>query len=201
MLAFVYTSSSRCKQRDVLRSTKWLRYLPSGYGFVYYGWSVYKSCALYVYVGRAQCWLDFPEQWQWRVYMTVIACAVFIIPALIIIICYAVIVCTIWSKSSTIVIINPQQRRKSTRGWYRRHVGFGFFGKQQETELTNWQYHVDRDCLSWKLKGLSRVNIQMIQIIFWNHHSRYRFSDIGSSNLVPSTANFNPFFINSMKHV
>ncbi|XP_065219480.1 cardioacceleratory peptide receptor-like isoform X2 [Planococcus citri] len=66
--------------------------------------------------GRTQCWLDFAQQWQWKVYMTSVACAVFIIPALIIIICYTVIVCTIWSKSSTIVIINPQQRRKSTRG-------------------------------------------------------------------------------------
>ncbi|XKL67888.1 hypothetical protein PGB90_003379 [Kerria lacca] len=66
--------------------------------------------------GRTQCWLEFSEPWQWKVYLTSIACAVFIIPALIIIICYTVIVCTIWSKGSTDVMPGPNQRNRSTRG-------------------------------------------------------------------------------------
>lgn len=48
--------------------------------------------------------------------MTLVACAVFLAPALIIIVCYTVIVCTIWSKSGAIVVANPHPRPKSVRG-------------------------------------------------------------------------------------
>ncbi|XP_049837149.1 alpha-2C adrenergic receptor-like isoform X1 [Schistocerca gregaria] len=49
--------------------------------------------------GHAQCWIDFPHNWQWQVYMTLVAVALFIVPTVIISACYAVIVFTIWSKS------------------------------------------------------------------------------------------------------
>ncbi|KAK7579599.1 hypothetical protein V9T40_000228 [Parthenolecanium corni] len=65
--------------------------------------------------GRTQCWLEFSNKWQWKCYMTLVACAVFLAPALIIIVCYTVIVCTIWSKSGAIVVANPHPRPKSVR--------------------------------------------------------------------------------------
>nr|CAD7586140.1 unnamed protein product [Timema genevievae] len=52
--------------------------------------------------GKLQCWIDFPEPWQWQVYMTSVAVALFIIPAVIISACYTVIVVTIWSKSKVL---------------------------------------------------------------------------------------------------
>lgn len=48
--------------------------------------------------GRQQCWIEFSEPWQWQLYMTLVALAVFVLPALIITICYAFIVFTIWAK-------------------------------------------------------------------------------------------------------
>nr|CAD7393268.1 unnamed protein product [Timema cristinae] len=52
--------------------------------------------------GKLQCWIDFPEPWQWQLYMTSVAVALFIIPAIIISACYTVIVVTIWSKSKVL---------------------------------------------------------------------------------------------------
>ncbi|KAF4524896.1 hypothetical protein B566_EDAN015552 [Ephemera danica] len=48
--------------------------------------------------GRLQCWIDFPEAWQWQLYMTLVAFALFVFPALIITACYTVIVATIWGQ-------------------------------------------------------------------------------------------------------
>eukprot|EP00092_Neocalanus_flemingeri_P015369 GFUD01016630.1.p1 GENE.GFUD01016630.1~~GFUD01016630.1.p1 ORF type:complete len:430 (-),score=35.45 GFUD01016630.1:169-1458(-) len=46
-----------------------------------------------------QCWIDFPAQWHWQLYMSLVALSLFIFPALIIAFCYTVIVITIWKKS------------------------------------------------------------------------------------------------------
>ncbi|XP_072399205.1 cardioacceleratory peptide receptor-like isoform X1 [Diabrotica undecimpunctata] len=50
-----------------------------------------------------QCWIDLKQQWQWQVYMTSVAVALFVIPALIISACYTVIVWTIWTKSKLLI--------------------------------------------------------------------------------------------------
>ena len=46
-----------------------------------------------------QCWIDFPAQWHWQLYMILVALSLFIFPALIIASCYTLIVVTIWKKS------------------------------------------------------------------------------------------------------
>ncbi|XP_023344767.1 cardioacceleratory peptide receptor [Eurytemora carolleeae] len=46
-----------------------------------------------------QCWIDFPEAWHWKLYMTLIAITLFLLPAICIATCYTVIVRTIWDKS------------------------------------------------------------------------------------------------------
>ena len=46
-----------------------------------------------------QCWIDFPAQWHWQLYMVLVALSLFIFPALIIASCYTLIVVTIWKKS------------------------------------------------------------------------------------------------------
>ncbi|PNF30488.1 Cardioacceleratory peptide receptor [Cryptotermes secundus] len=79
-----------------------------------------------------QCWLDFPHQYHWQVYVTLIALTVFVVPALIITACYTVIVFTIWSKSKLLLpsakkarhvrngelvtADDPNSRRASSRG-------------------------------------------------------------------------------------
>merc|ERR1719357_2324761 len=45
-----------------------------------------------------QCWIEFPEQWHWKLYMTLVAFSLFVIPAICIASCYFVIVITIWKK-------------------------------------------------------------------------------------------------------
>ena len=39
-----------------------------------------------------QCWIDFPEPWHWKLYMTLIAITLFLLPAICIATCYTVIV-------------------------------------------------------------------------------------------------------------
>ncbi|XP_071037798.1 cardioacceleratory peptide receptor-like [Parasteatoda tepidariorum] len=48
--------------------------------------------------GMPQCWIDL-QQWQWQLYISLVAISLFFIPALIIAACYTVIVHTIWTKS------------------------------------------------------------------------------------------------------
>ncbi|PVD38103.1 hypothetical protein C0Q70_00714 [Pomacea canaliculata] len=50
--------------------------------------------------GRMQCWVDFPQPWIWKLYITTIAVILFFIPAIIIAVCYIIIVVIIWSKSA-----------------------------------------------------------------------------------------------------
>jgi neuropeptide S receptor len=50
--------------------------------------------------GRTQCWIELGEPWRWQVYMSLVAILLFIIPALIISLCYAIIVKTIWEKGT-----------------------------------------------------------------------------------------------------
>ncbi|XP_073988617.1 cardioacceleratory peptide receptor-like [Rhodnius prolixus] len=68
--------------------------------------------------GRQQCWIEFSEPWQWQLYMTLVALAVFVLPALIITICYAFIVFTIWAKGKqyTQKATGDDSRRASSRG-------------------------------------------------------------------------------------
>ncbi|XP_076255315.1 cardioacceleratory peptide receptor-like isoform X2 [Rhynchophorus ferrugineus] len=54
-----------------------------------------------------QCWIDL-QQWQWKLYMTLVSLALFVIPALIITTCYLVIIWTIWAKSRA---LNPMVGR------------------------------------------------------------------------------------------
>ncbi|XP_071518344.1 cardioacceleratory peptide receptor-like [Panulirus ornatus] len=54
--------------------------------------------------GVIQCWIDFSEPWQWKVYMTLVALTVFVFPTVIITACYAIIVYTIWSKSKIMTL-------------------------------------------------------------------------------------------------
>ncbi|RUS69620.1 hypothetical protein EGW08_022618 [Elysia chlorotica] len=50
--------------------------------------------------GRWQCWIKFEEAWMWKLYMTTIAVVLFFIPAIIIAVCYSIIVIIIWTKTS-----------------------------------------------------------------------------------------------------
>ena len=45
-----------------------------------------------------QCWIDFPQPWHWKLYMTLVALSLFLIPAICIASCYTIIVITIWKK-------------------------------------------------------------------------------------------------------
>ncbi|BFZ15465.1 hypothetical protein BsWGS_18504 [Bradybaena similaris] len=48
-----------------------------------------------------QCWIMFPEPWFWKLYMTSIAVVLFFIPAIIIAVCYIIIVIIIWRKTAS----------------------------------------------------------------------------------------------------
>lgn len=50
--------------------------------------------------GRTQCWIELGEPIRWQVYMSLVALVLFFIPALIISLCYAIIVKTIWQKGT-----------------------------------------------------------------------------------------------------
>lgn len=59
------------------------------------------------------CMINFSSVWHWRVYLTLITFAVFIIPAIIIAFCYGILVYIIVSKNSALkATVNRKQDRK-----------------------------------------------------------------------------------------
>jgi neuropeptide S receptor 1 len=74
--------------------------------------SVNIELALIFLSGRLQCWIDFSEQWQWQLYMTLVAVTLFVVPAVIISACYTIIVSTIWSTSKQ---LTPDPNRRQSR--------------------------------------------------------------------------------------
>ncbi|XP_013773734.1 cardioacceleratory peptide receptor-like [Limulus polyphemus] len=61
--------------------------------------------------GRIQCWIEM-ENWQWRIYMSLVAFSVLFLPAVVISGCYTVIVHTIWTKSKSLTY--PKTRRSAS---------------------------------------------------------------------------------------
>ncbi|XP_078701046.1 neuropeptide S receptor-like [Branchiostoma floridae x Branchiostoma belcheri] len=53
--------------------------------------------------GEWQCWAEWPEDWYWTPYMTIVTTLVFFIPLVIISTCYIFIVVKIWRRSKELV--------------------------------------------------------------------------------------------------
>lgn len=53
--------------------------------------------------GQTQCWIELGEPWRWQIYMSLVAAALFVCPAVIIAACYAIIIRTIWANGAILV--------------------------------------------------------------------------------------------------
>ncbi|KAF4532242.1 hypothetical protein B566_EDAN004328 [Ephemera danica] len=56
---------------------------------------------------QLQCWIELHEPWHWQLYMSLVAVVLFVIPAIIISCCYAVIVATIWAQGRILTARTP----------------------------------------------------------------------------------------------
>ncbi len=61
---------------------------------------------------RKQCWIELGEPWKWMLYMSLVSIILFFIPALIISLCYVIIVKTIFEKGTYMA---PKDKRKNLR--------------------------------------------------------------------------------------
>ncbi|XP_054082089.1 cardioacceleratory peptide receptor isoform X2 [Zeugodacus cucurbitae] len=71
--------------------------------------------------GQMQCWIELGSPEAWQTYMCLVAATLFVVPALTISACYAIIVKTIWAKGSIFIPSercnsNITTRRASSRG-------------------------------------------------------------------------------------
>ena len=71
-----------------------------------------------------QCWMHLDEDVHWQIYMVLVALTVLVIPTIIIALCYAIIVYTIWSKSK---IMTPTHLKSSCQSKYQLY--FSLFKK------------------------------------------------------------------------
>ncbi|KAF0309951.1 Cardioacceleratory peptide receptor [Amphibalanus amphitrite] len=64
-----------------------------------------------------QCWIDLgePNSFEWQLYMVLISVVLFIIPAVIIICCYSVILCTLWSKGRMLKMTTDLENHRFAR--------------------------------------------------------------------------------------
>ncbi|XP_063890511.1 cardioacceleratory peptide receptor isoform X1 [Helicoverpa armigera] len=63
--------------------------------------------------GQMQCWIDLGTPRRWQIWMSLISIMIFVLPALTIAACYAVIVLTIWTKSKAVVMSPPINSRRT----------------------------------------------------------------------------------------
>ncbi|XP_075970259.1 crustacean cardioactive peptide receptor isoform X2 [Anticarsia gemmatalis] len=63
--------------------------------------------------GQMQCWIELGTPKRWQIWMTLISIMIFVLPALTIAACYAVIVLTIWTKSKAVVMSPPINSRRT----------------------------------------------------------------------------------------
>ncbi|OWR47041.1 cardioacceleratory peptide receptor-like [Danaus plexippus] len=63
--------------------------------------------------GQLQCWIELGSPRRWQVWMTLVSVMIFVLPALAIAACYAVIVFTIWSNSKAVVMSPPVNSRRT----------------------------------------------------------------------------------------
>ncbi|XP_057670838.1 cardioacceleratory peptide receptor-like isoform X2 [Diorhabda carinulata] len=98
-----------------------------------------------------QCWIDL-LQWQWKVYMTLVALVLFVIPALIISACYAVIVWTIWTKSKLLIPMGHIPIRQS---------------EDLRTTIPTRNFHEDHDYRRASSRGIiPRAKIKTVKMTF-----------------------------------
>ncbi|XP_069354887.1 cardioacceleratory peptide receptor-like isoform X2 [Maniola hyperantus] len=62
--------------------------------------------------GQLQCWIDLGTARGWQIWMTLVSIMIFVLPALTIAACYAVIVLTIWTKSKAVVMSPPMNNKR-----------------------------------------------------------------------------------------
>ncbi|KAG6453484.1 cardioacceleratory peptide receptor [Manduca sexta] len=63
--------------------------------------------------GELQCWIELGTPSRWQIWMTLVSVMIFVLPALTIAACYAVIVLTIWTKSKAVVMSPPINSRRT----------------------------------------------------------------------------------------
>ncbi|CAG4958824.1 unnamed protein product [Parnassius apollo] len=63
--------------------------------------------------GELQCWIDLGTPRRWQIWMSLVSVMIFVLPALAIAACYAVIVLTIWTKSKAVVMSPPVNSRRT----------------------------------------------------------------------------------------
>ncbi|XP_028160705.1 cardioacceleratory peptide receptor isoform X2 [Ostrinia nubilalis] len=63
--------------------------------------------------GQPQCWIELGTPRRWQIWMTLVSIMIFVLPALAIAACYAVIVLTIWTKSKAVVMSPPINSRRT----------------------------------------------------------------------------------------
>ncbi|XP_037089358.1 cardioacceleratory peptide receptor-like isoform X2 [Pollicipes pollicipes] len=85
-----------------------------------------------VFGGMNQCWINLGESdsFEWRLYLTLISLALFIIPAIIIMSCYSIILCTLWSKGRMLKTPSDIEDRRLARAGSKVARG-----RREETDL------------------------------------------------------------------
>lgn len=58
---------------------------------------------MYDDTGIVQCWIDLGTPLKWQIYMSLVSTVLFVIPAIIIAGCHAIIVRTIWAKGAMLL--------------------------------------------------------------------------------------------------
>ncbi|XP_078700769.1 neuropeptide S receptor-like [Branchiostoma floridae x Branchiostoma belcheri] len=144
--------------------------------------------------GERQCWAEWPEDWYWVPYMTVVAAIVFFIPLGIISICYIAIIVKIWKRGKGMAYDGhiPRSRAPSEQQdtiWLQTHN----LAVRDPLKKTKWSPDTQRRCSSngFTTRAKARtiklsVAIILAFICCWSPY--FLFDILDNYNVLPDTA-------------
>ncbi|PVD38315.1 hypothetical protein C0Q70_00927 [Pomacea canaliculata] len=138
--------------------------------------------------GGPMCIIDLQEPWQWQTYLTLIALALFVVPAFIICICYVIIIVIIW-RSSHLLRHSESSRHRG------KHRDDGKSSPQAEVSRTSSRGIIPQA----KIRTIKMTFIiVLVFIICWSPY--FIFNLCGVYGLVPNTVEWQKFstFIQSL---
>ncbi|XP_066305354.1 neuropeptide S receptor-like [Branchiostoma lanceolatum] len=142
--------------------------------------------------GEWQCWAEWPEEWYWVPYMTVVAAIVFFIPLGIICICYVAIIVKIWKRGKGMAYEDhiPRSRASSEQDsiWQQTHN----LDVRDPLKKTKWSPDTQRRCSSNSFTSRAKartiklsVAIILAFICCWSPY--FLFDMMDNYNALPDT--------------
>ncbi|CAH1790446.1 unnamed protein product [Owenia fusiformis] len=132
----------------------------------------------YTYWSISVCGMTLTKTWQIKLYFILSAVAIFIVPAVIVTMCYIVIVYVVWSKSKALTPQTERSTKTSSKGWSIRKLQNGSSNGTASTKTSSSSSN--RGVIPQaKIRTIKMTLVIVIAfIVCWAPYFVYNFLDV-----------------------